>query len=532
VTQLGHIELDSRLAGRYRLEREIGHGAHGLVFLATDETTGKRVAVKRFAVEGNDDTFLRELSSVFDLRHPSIVRADSVLMQEGQRYLVYEYMELGSIRERMNRGADVHETLGLLRQAALGVAHAHACNVLHRDLKPENILVTRSNGQLQGKVTDFGVSVLGVGAATRSNTGSPAYMAPEQFYDAYDLRVDVYSLGVVLYEILCGRRPFGGSPAQIMLAHLEREVELPERIPPRMREVLARCLAKKPEQRFDGVPAFLVALDQALSAEALSLEGELWPLYAPDAQEINMTSSALLVHTGNETTRYGARGDTLEVHPGASEVLANGSYFAFRQERNVTIWSAQTPVRALRVTDGSTLALSARGTLAILHEGRLRLSTQGDLRRSSMLPKARITAVCFIGDRDDVATATWDGAECVVCGFGRDRVTREPLDRLWAHAASETLVGRIRGTTGTLVRVGPRNITHIEVDGVPDAFDGRRLYAVEREGALFTLDLATGNHAITNLHRPLKRVAAHAHALAFLCEDGTIDRAHIPGGEA
>ncbi len=529
---LAGYERERRLlGGRYATERVLGQGAHGRVYLAHDVKAQRRVALKEFSALAGEDTFMREIGAVFDLAHPAVVRADSVFMEQGLRYLVYEYMELGSLRERINLGTEVVATLELVREAAAGVAYAHARNVLHRDLKPENILVTRSGGGLRAKVTDFGISALGVEAATRSNSGSPAYMAPEQFYDSYDRRVDVYSLGVVVYEILCGQRPFAGTPAQIMLAHLEREPVLPEWLPPRMRLLLERSLAKRPEDRFDTVDAWISALTLALRDEASEFVNERWPLYAPGVEELALTPYALLLRTGRDVSRHGPRGDAQEAHSDVDEMLAHGEYFALRHGNEVRVHGPHGPVRGMRVRPGACIALGPRGEIAVATEGKARIAGGREEQRAPVELGQRITALA-VGASGALALAGVAGGGACVMFEARKIAVDAHVQRLWVHDDGQILVADVSGAEGRVLLLSAAGTRSVRLPARPSAFDGQRLYGIEKEGSLYSFDVRTGARARTALDQPIVGLAANASSLAWVDAQGRVERIPFSGGDA
>jgi serine/threonine-protein kinase len=214
------------VGGRYRLERELGRGGVGVVWAAQDQGTGTAVAVKVLLSETPDALarFRREARALLSLEHPGIVRVTDVV-GGGEKIdaIVMERLEGETLRQRLLRGAPlaVGEACGILRDVAVAVAYAHERGVLHRDLKPENVLLCRPGPRTV--VLDFGLTrwIQPEGAVPQAATlvtalgsrlGTVPYMAPEQLEDEgiLDSAVDVWALGVVLYECLAGFRPFEG----------------------------------------------------------------------------------------------------------------------------------------------------------------------------------------------------------------------------------------------------------------------------------------------------------------------------------
>ncbi|HEV8264884.1 MAG TPA: protein kinase, partial [Gemmatimonadales bacterium] len=263
---MGDIERNLReaLAGRYRLERELGHGGMAVVFLAEDLKHGRKVALKvlrpELAQSLGADRFLREIRISARLNHPNILTLIDSGSAAGFMYYVLPYVEGESLRDRLTRERQlpVDEALRITREAADALAYAHAAGVVHRDIKPENILFEAGHAV----VADFGIARAVSEAAGERLTesgiavGTPAYMSPEQAMGSapVDARSDIYSLACVLYEMLAGAPPYGGPTPQAILA---RKVMEPvpglrvvrELVPPGIEAVILRALAKTPADR-------------------------------------------------------------------------------------------------------------------------------------------------------------------------------------------------------------------------------------------------------------------------------------------
>jgi serine/threonine-protein kinase len=262
VAVTGDTLIDSVFDGRYRIIRKLGAGGMANVYLAEDQELGRRVAIKilddRHAA---DDSFIerfrREAKNAAGLSHPNIVSIYDRGEAEGTYYIAMEYLSGRSLKELIvSRGpTPIRIAIDYTRQmlAALGFAHRHG--IVHRDIKPHNVVVD-SDGRL--KVTDFGIARSGASQMTEvgSIIGTAQYLSPEQAQGSpVDQRSDVYSVGIVLYEMLTGKVPFtGDTPLEIAMKHLSEvpvpPSELRDDVPEDLDAVVLRALAKDPEDRY------------------------------------------------------------------------------------------------------------------------------------------------------------------------------------------------------------------------------------------------------------------------------------------
>ncbi|MCC6646937.1 MAG: protein kinase [Polyangiaceae bacterium] len=273
--------------GKYRLESVLGEGGMGVVFLATELVTDAKVVVKALhaALASSEQYRARvrdEARALAQIDHPNVVRLNAVVSTDTSLLLVMQFVDGRSldriIASRFAEGLPfgAEEALSLFRQIALGVAAAHAEGVVHRDIKPANVLVRAKDGLV--KVTDFGIAKSEDDAkagrgVTQGIIGSLWYMAPEQVTGRRDLdkRVDVYSLGILLFELLIGRVPFDAdSDYEIMKMHAEAPVPSvcaarPE-LPRELDALLARATAKDRELRYPSCEALLADVDALLVA--------------------------------------------------------------------------------------------------------------------------------------------------------------------------------------------------------------------------------------------------------------------------
>ncbi len=271
------VAFPSSLSVRYRDARELGRGGMAVVFLAHDVKHGRDVAVKvvrpELAEALGRERFLREIEIVAGLRHPHIVPLYDSGESDGSLYYVMPYEEGHSLRQRLDREGplSIRETIVILRDVCDAIASAHGRGIVHRDIKPENVLLSGEHAM----VADFGIarvvrapsgdSAMLTGAAM---LGTPAYMPPEQILSdpTIDQRADIYSIGVLAYEMLAGRRPFIGDTLQAVLAAHLTEPPAPlathrSDVPPALDALIARCLEKRPENRWQSANEVLQRLE-------------------------------------------------------------------------------------------------------------------------------------------------------------------------------------------------------------------------------------------------------------------------------
>jgi serine/threonine protein kinase/tetratricopeptide (TPR) repeat protein len=265
--------------GRFLVREELGRGGMGVVYRAHDPKLGREVAIK---VLLNTDPelllrFQREAQLASRLRHPGIVPVLEVGQHAGRPFLVLEFCAGQDLRYLLReRGAmETPQACAMVAEIARAVASAHDHGVLHRDLKPANIILEGS----QPRVTDFGLARRREGSGSLTATGvilgTPAYMAPEQLIDArgVDVRADVYALGVILYELLSGRRPFvGATPLAVASAVLEGAAlpltQAAPHVPAGVVEVCRRAMAVDPGERYLSAGALADALEEAPASAA------------------------------------------------------------------------------------------------------------------------------------------------------------------------------------------------------------------------------------------------------------------------
>ncbi|CAN2533176.1 Serine/threonine-protein+kinase+PknD [Methylocapsa aurea] len=265
---------DQRMIGHYRIVELLGAGAMGKVHVAFDTFIDREVAIKSLRAELTQDPefvgrFKAEAQSLARLNHPNITTLYSLLPDGNALYMVMELVRgraLDDVLRDCGGPLGVKESLAIIAQAADGVAYAHQMGVIHRDIKPSNLMIG-NDGRV--KIMDFGIArVQGSVRMTRAGTaiGTPLYMAPEQRRGSEgDERSDLYSLAVVLYEILSGAPPFAGlDEVELLQAQIGKDP--PPLVPrvvgvtPELEAALMKALAKRPEQRYPSIRAFSDAI--------------------------------------------------------------------------------------------------------------------------------------------------------------------------------------------------------------------------------------------------------------------------------
>jgi serine/threonine-protein kinase len=267
------------IAERYEVEELVGTGGMSSVYKARDKLLERNVALKILHDQyTSDDEFVerfkREARAVAQLSHPNIVTVIDRGEDGGRQFIVFEYIDGENLKERLVRSGrlPVRDALELALQVARGLEFAHENGLVHRDVKPQNVLL---NGDGRAKVTDFGIArSLDVDGVTQTGTvlGTSNYIAPEQASgERVDEHTDVYSLGVVLYELLAGDVPFPGENfVTVALKHVNEPppslLDVRKDLPLRVAAVVDRALAKDPQHRFPSMDAFAAELEACLTS--------------------------------------------------------------------------------------------------------------------------------------------------------------------------------------------------------------------------------------------------------------------------
>ena len=260
--------------GRYSIAAELGKGAMGVVYKATDPNIGRTVAIKttRLDTHGMETAdllrrFRNEARSAGTLNHPNIVTIYDAGEQDGIFYIAMEYIEGETLHELLSqhRSLPVEKVIDIVRQVCAGLDYAHAHGVIHRDIKPANIMLS---AQGTVKVMDFGIAKAGgTMTATGQVLGTPNYMSPEQVKGkSIDGRSDLFSVGVLLYEMLTGEKPFDGQNVTTIIYKIVSENPIPPReldvtIHPGLSAVVTKALAKVPDERYQTGAALVADLE-------------------------------------------------------------------------------------------------------------------------------------------------------------------------------------------------------------------------------------------------------------------------------
>jgi serine/threonine-protein kinase len=274
--------IDTLFDGRYRIQRKLGAGGMADVYLAEDQELGRRVAIKILnGRHANDDQFIerfrREAKNAAALNHPNIVSIYDRGNAEDTYYIAMEFLDGRTLKELIvSRGAaPVNVAIEYARQILSALRFAHRHGIVHRDIKPHNVLVD-SEGRV--KVTDFGIARAGTSQMTETGSivGTAQYLSPEQARGGeVDPRSDLYSLGVVLYELLTGKTPFEGeTPVEIAMKHLSTTPKPPSKlrpdVPPELDMVVMRALAKSPDDRYQSADEMEADLERVARGARVS----------------------------------------------------------------------------------------------------------------------------------------------------------------------------------------------------------------------------------------------------------------------
>jgi eukaryotic-like serine/threonine-protein kinase len=338
--------LQTGVAGRYEIERELGHGGMATVFLATDLKHKRKVAIKvlkpELAAAVGSSRFLREIETVARLTHPHILPIHDSGEADGLLYYVMPFVEGETLRDRLTQSPQLplDEAMRIARDVGEALDYAHGQGVVHRDIKPENILLAGRDAF----VADFGIA-RAVERATEEETrtatgimlGTPQYMSPEQASGEREIdgRSDVYALGCVLYEMLAGEPPFNGPTLQsIAVKHLAVPAPavrtLRPAVLPAMEAVIARALAKSPADRYQTTGALIRELDAATTGGVARSPALRRAFVAIGGLTLIALSTWLIVSqfTSGRGPNAASRSQALAVLPFDEVGAQEGAYFA------------------------------------------------------------------------------------------------------------------------------------------------------------------------------------------------------------
>ncbi len=545
--------------GPYAIEHPLGAGGMGVVYRADDSRLGRKVAIKILPGTSKEHfrRFEREARTIGSLNHPNLLTLYDVGDYDGTPFLVTELLEGEPLRARMQRGQlKLRETIQIAADVARGLAAAHEAGIVHRDIKPDNIFLTR--GGLT-KILDFGIAklrrsmempaVVDPTEPTQTPTtmdtgliiGTPGYMAPEQLDGGtIDVRTDIFALGVVLYEMICGRRAFAAdNPVEESYAILKTTPDPPQGATKALARVVMRCLEKRKDARFQSATDLAFALDELdastdpiakISRVAIDRESQVtirdpsppvpvvpWTRYAVIAcVAIVLALGGVLV--GRMTARShgttswptfadgGPRYQRVTYHAQSKWCArlapdgANVLYSVPRGDRDEVVRS-QTTVPTILPTGivGRLLDVSAHGELAVVTDerpgagGTLARVTEGAGPRAVL---DGVTAAAWVGDdlavvRSELVIEAPIGTPIVRRTSGAlDDLRVSPNTKLLAfadHPASGDNAGRvvIVDRTGKQVAASAHQVA---LEGIAWSPDGNEVWFANT-GTLYALDL-------------------------------------------
>jgi hypothetical protein len=352
--------------GRYDVVEELGRGAMGVVYKASDPTIGRLVAIKVLSLEasagagvpGAREIFMREARAAGRLSHPGIVTIHDALEDPESRsnYIVMEFIPGRTLESILLAGPalETDRALDIIRQIAEALDYAHHNQIIHRDLKPANILLT-DDGRV--KITDFGIAkiVAREGAArTVAIMGTPAYMSPEQVTGGeIDARSDLFSMGILLYLMLVGQRPFAGDTAAVMFKIVYEDPALPSRLNRQLQAghdyLVLRCLAKDRSRRYTSAREFLDDFEDVRQGRAPRSEARV------PFSELRVGERTMVAQRPFVTPEESKRAESRKLRHVLTGAIAGVSLVAvlglgvwwFRQGRKVAAPSAPAPATAV-----------------------------------------------------------------------------------------------------------------------------------------------------------------------------------------
>jgi len=363
--------------GRYKIERQLGEGGMGVVYLARHKVIDKKVAVKVLRADlAKDremvDRFVQEAKSASSIGNPHIIDiADFGDLPDGSTYFVMEYLEGDPLTKSIEAKMDVKRLCDVAMQIADGLAAAHTAGIVHRDLKPDNIyLVTRGAKKDFVKILDFGIAKVsnsGTTKLTRAGAvfGTPHYMSPEQAAGhPVDHRADIYSLGVIMYEMTSGQLPFNADNFMGILTQHMYKAPVPIRAlvnttecPPGLEAIVQKCLSKKPDMRYATMEDLAEDIRRLLRGESPLAVAELMNRSAGFSVPIDYFKTASPTLAQSERGKRGSM-STILVAGGvfAAIVLVGGLVVATRVTPDAGIPARPAPAEKASVAPATTPA--------------------------------------------------------------------------------------------------------------------------------------------------------------------------------
>jgi TolB-like protein/tetratricopeptide (TPR) repeat protein len=425
---------EGQAVGPYRIVRRLGHGGMGMVYLARDPRLERRVALKflpRWLAldEAAARRFAEEAKAASALDHPNVETVYEVgVTEDGRRFIAMAYYEGDTLAERIRRGPlPVEEAVQLAVQMAQGLRAAHARGIVHRDIKPANVVVTPEG---VAKIVDFGIAKIVGQEFTDPGAipGTVAYMSPEQTRgSAADCGTDIWSLGVVLYQMLTGGHPFSGHSNQALIHSIQSDTpKAPDRvrpaIPASLARIVERCLAKSPDDRYPSASALIEDLRAVQAPPAPGYPVSRFVMSRGlRPRVVALAAVGVLLLGGLGTLLAGRKGSGGSVTPSASSILVlpfvpavtDTALAHLGRELVVTLSASLDGVNGIRTADALTVLTKVpEGRPYTQHEGielarrlGMRSLLQGSLVRSG--PRVRLDLrMLDTGDSRSLALVT------------------------------------------------------------------------------------------------------------------------------
>jgi serine/threonine protein kinase len=329
---------DLKSLGRYQIRGVLGQGAMGLVYEGLDPKLNRRVAIKTIltrklspdAARMATVRFEREVKAVARLNHPNVVQVYDFATEGDLAYIVMEFVQGKELKDFLdaNERFDLKRIFGVMAELLSALDFAHEAGIIHRDVKPANVMVTVDG---HSKLTDFGVARFTEPDASQIDMtragqliGTPSYMSPEQIQgQTIDRRSDVFSAGILLYQLLTWKKPFSGSQWELAKKIIEDDPVWPSKvveIPPEIDRVVARAMAKQPERRYQTARKFAEALQRVAEGKAPEEPGEIVPTGKASAAEQEFWDGVKDSTDADEIALY-------------MEQFPNGAFVALAQKR-------------------------------------------------------------------------------------------------------------------------------------------------------------------------------------------------------
>jgi tetratricopeptide (TPR) repeat protein len=516
------------LLGKYRIEKVIGHGSFSTVYRATEVLCDRRVAIKALRGdaydEGNTRYALTEIGAMGRIwQHPNIVSILTVEPGDDEflAYIVMEYVEGGSLRARMQQGRmALTEALAITHDMCSGLSYAHANNVVHRDVKPRNVLLNR---QGLAKISDFGVAQVREVAHDYASTfaGTRRYMAPEQYEDRYDHRVDIFAAGVLLWEMALGTYPYPGETQEdIRLAKHAEPPSAPDTLPDAVRHILSMSLQPEPHQRFRDMEELRDAVARVLEQEYETLARERLSAGTPaEALGQSVKEARAVLRLSAETARQieklaALRHEQQAYDEAAANAAASANHHAEALARNVCKRNFELAMLELQRLDAADcIPRSVTELIEMLCR-----QLQGALAASrATLPRVNGTEILRATARDadnharagdeEKAAALWQESALTLERAARWRKARDAHRHSARHYARAAEARRTAGNIHQAARFLQK-----AADAAWHARDRRRATALRRQAAEQWLEAARAAHQAGDLTAATDYYRAAAHA--------------------